>query len=129
MIVDASAIVAMISREPDAEGLMDRLRSAVSATTHPVSVFEAAMALSRLNRIALETGLADVMEFLSQADMRVEALDASHGAAAVAAHACYGKGRHPARLNMGDCFSYAVAKGRGLPLLYKGEDFAQTDLA
>lgn len=129
MIVDASAIVAILAREPEAEDLAARLSSAVELLTHPISLYEAVVAIARTNDITVEAARADVYEFVANADLRVMALDAVTAAEASKAFSTYGKGRHPARLNMGDCFSYAVAKLRGMPLLYKGEDFAQTDLA
>lgn len=128
MIVDASAIVAILAGEPFAESSIERLRLATLRLTHAVSVYEAVLAMSRLNRIPAERALADVEEFLSAAEFGVVALDGPIVAAAIDAFARFGRGRHPARLNMGDCFSYACAKLRGMPLLYKGEDFARTDL-
>lgn len=129
MIVDASAIVAILAREPEADDIMNRLFSAAMRQTHPISVYEAAVAMARLNDISIEVASRDVRDFVTQVELRVVPIHADTARAALEAFASFGRGRHPARLNMGDCFSYAVAKTRGMPLLYKGDDFAQTDLA
>jgi ribonuclease VapC len=68
------------------------------------------------------------MALLASAGSRIVEIGVAEGQLAVEAHARYGKGVHPARLNMGDCFAYACAKVHGVPLLYKGEDFAMTDI-
>ncbi len=75
-----------------------------------------------------EEGLAVLNELL--ADMRVETVPllGDHARLAVEAFRRYGKGRHPAGLNFGDCFSYALSKATGEPLLFKGDDFARTDI-
>lgn len=129
MIVDASAMVAILVREPEAADLSVRLDRAPARFTHPVSVYEAAQAISRMMRVTAGFALADVEHFLAEAELVVVPIDAATVATAIGAHLSYGKGRHPAKLNMGDCFSYACAKLRGMPLLYKGGDFALTDLA
>lgn len=128
MIVDASAIVAIVEGEPEAGLLAARLRASPTRLTHAISIFEAALAASRINGIGAEIALAGVRDFLADTGIGEMMIDHPVAHLAVAAHVRYGKGRHPAALNMGDCFSYACAKLRGMPLLYKGEDFAQTDL-
>ena len=67
--------------------------------------------------------------FLQRSNVETLPITAETGSLALDAFERYGKGRHPARLNFGDCFAYAMAKQHGVPLLYNGEDFAQTDLA
>lgn len=129
MMVDASALVAILAREPEEEALLDRLLAASKRVTHPVTIYETVQAISRLNAVRAGVGLADVEAFLKDVHLTVVALDPATAAAALDAFARYGRGHHPAKLNMGDCFSYACAKLRGFPLLYKGEDFALTDLA
>ena len=129
MMVDASAIVAILLDEPDARRLAERLEGSPTRLTHPVSVYEAALAVAREWRSTVEDGLEDVAAFLQQSEADVVSIGSAETRAALSAFALYGKGRHAARLNMGDCFSYACAKLRGMPLLYKGDDFAQTDLA
>jgi ribonuclease VapC len=129
MIVDASAIVALLLDEPEARSLADRLEAAPTRATHPVSIYEAALAIARSWRSSPGEAEADVNLLLAGSDLRVLPIGPDEAAAALDAFAKYGKGRHAAKLNMGDCFSYACAKLRGMPLLYKGDDFALTDLA
>ena len=92
-------------------------------------IFEAASVLSSKRKIAVSEASKILDDFLSA--LYVEVLPATRETASVAldAFARYGKGRHPAKLNFGDCFSYAGAKAAGTGLLYVGEDFSRTDLA
>lgn len=129
MIVDASALVAMIQEEADAELLIDRLETVDLRSTHGVSVFETVIAVARESRREPDLAERTVQRFLAQADIAILTIGSTEASAALDAFRRYGKGRHPAKLNMGDCFSYACAKVRGVPLLYKGNDFAKTDLA
>ena len=129
MLVDASAIVAALLREPEADALLERLDSSDRRATHALSLFEAATAVARRKECSIADAYTEVSSFAAAAGLEVIALQTPEAIAALEAHARYGKGRHPAKLNMGDCFSYAVAKLRGMPLLYKGGDFSQTDLA
>lgn len=128
VFVDASAIVAILTGESEAVAFARRLEATRSAVTSPIAVYEAALAVARKTDGDLGAAQADVEDFLSRsgiASMRIEAAD---GPEALAAHQRFGKGRHPAGLNMGDCFAYACAKRLGIPLLYKGDDFAKTDI-
>ncbi|WP_375461647.1 type II toxin-antitoxin system VapC family toxin [uncultured Enterovirga sp.] len=129
MIIDASALVAIILDEPDAEFISSKVERARDRMTHAVSVYEAALAVARGRGQSPFEARRDVELFLKEAEVTVVGLGPEEASAAVDAFFRYGKGRHPAALNMGDCFSYACAKLRGMPLLYKGEDFAKTDLA
>ena len=129
MMADASALVAILAGEPEGSHLLERLYKASSRTTHAISVYEASIAIARLNEIPHETARDDVGEFLTAMKMDFVPIEGAISSAALEAFARYGKGRHPAALNMGDCFSYACAKQHGMPLLYKGDDFALTDLA
>jgi ribonuclease VapC len=128
MIVDASALVAILGREREAERLLARLCAAPLRSTHPISLYETVLALRRINDVSSVTALADVQDFLEAVNVQIVSIDASIACAALDASDRYGKGRHPAALNMGDCFSYACARLRGMPLLYKGDDFARTDI-
>lgn len=127
MFVDASAIAAVLLAEEEAVRFRDLIESRRSFTS-AIAVYEAALAIARVRVVPPEVGRLMVVEFL--AELEVETLDIgfSDAEAALAAQARFGKGRHPARLNMGDCFAYAMARNRGLALLYKGDDFAQTDI-
>lgn len=129
MILDASAIVAIMRREPEAGALAIRLTEAPRRGTHGISVYEATLAVARLSGAPVAEAEAVVADFLEDMAVVVHPIGPAEAAAALDAFARYGKGRHPAALNMGDCFSYACAKLRGMPLLYKGDDFALTDIA
>ena len=129
MIVDASALVAIIQDEADADFLIGRLEADGRRSTHGISLFETIVAVARESRREPDVAERTVLRFLAQTEIAIVAVGASEAAAAIDAFSRYGKGRHPAKLNMGDCFSYACAKIRGVPLLYKGDDFAKTDLA
>ncbi len=125
MIVDSSAIVAIILREPDHEALLRKVGEARTVAVPAPIVFEAAMVLT----IKLGgDGLAMVHEFLREVGASISAFTDRHASAAFEAYYRYGKGRHPAALNFGDCLSYAAAKVSGLPLLFVGKDFTKTDV-
>jgi ribonuclease VapC len=129
MFVDASAMVAILTREAEADLLADRLDEARRPITSPIALFEAVAGLCRKRHASVEEALADLREFLEAAGIRLVAITAEDGEAALLAFSRYGKGRgHPAQLNMGDCFAYAVAKTHRTSLLFKGEDFSRTDI-
>jgi ribonuclease VapC len=125
IVVDTSALVAVILGEPDAERFRDAL-SGDAVAVSAVSVTEALMVLE--SRAGLDA-TRDLEHLLQQCEATIVAYDAHHTAAAHAAWQRFGKGRHPASLNFGDCMAYATAKLSGAPLLYRGNDFAQTDVA
>jgi ribonuclease VapC len=129
IVLDASAIVAIITGEPEADALTEALGRASEATTSPVAVYEATLGLVRILRRSVEDAEADVMEFLRLAHIVVQPIQPETAHVALEAFARYGKGRgHRARLNLGDCFIYAQAKLGGASLLYKGGDFSKTDI-
>ena len=129
MFVDASALVAILLREPGWQALTEGLEGAVQPITSAVGVYETALAVARLRGGDLQAARADVRAFLHAAGIAIVPIEADDADAALAAFERYGKGRgHPARLNMGDCFAYALARRRGVPLLFKGDDFSKTDL-
>ena len=129
MFVDTSAIVAIILGERDAAALADTLDTAERRSTSPAVRLETCMVLtSRLDISPLAAqDLFD--DFISQGEVAELSIDERVGRLAVECFERYGKGRHPAGLNFGDCLSYACAKAHGATLLFKGEDFAQTDFA
>ena len=130
MFVDASAIVAILTREPEADRLADLLDQAREPITSPLAVFEAVAGLCRKRHASVEEAQADLRTFLEAARIRLVPVTAEDGEMALLAFARYGKGRgHPAQLNMGDCFAYAAARTHRASLLFKGEDFSQTDVA
>jgi ribonuclease VapC len=128
MFVDASALVAMITREPDHADIALRLRNAPGRSTSALALYEATLGIGRkLSWTPLEARTL-VDEFLTISEVTVIPIDHTIWAAAVDAFDRFGKGRHPAALNMGDCFSYACAKSQGEALLFKGDDFSRTDI-
>lgn len=130
MFIDASAIVAILTREEDADDLADRLDRAAAPVTSPIAVFESVLGICRKRHASIEEAQADIRTFLEAARVTVTAISAADTDIALKAFARYGKGRgHPAQLNLGDCFSYAGATGRDVPLLCKGNDFIHTDIA
>ncbi|MFF8801883.1 MULTISPECIES: type II toxin-antitoxin system VapC family toxin [unclassified Methylobacterium] len=129
MFVDASALIAIATGEPEGKALAERLETAGAAITSPVAVYEAVLGIARKKQGGLEAARADVAMLLDLARIGLVPITPEDADRALDAFARYGKGTgHPARLNMGDCLAYAVARSHGMPLLYKGEDFALTDL-
>lgn len=128
MFIDASALCAILLSEPEAGVFQLRIVDAEVAVTSPVAVWETVRALVCEAELDTTSAHQMVSRFLLGARVDVVEITQADGNEAVSAFARFGKGRHPARLNMGDCFAYACAKSRGVPLLYKGEDFARTDI-
>ena len=123
--VDTSALVTVVLGESDAERYLDGLQRS-PARLSAVSLAEAAIVVEARQG----PDAARDLELLVDATIdTIVSVDVDHARAAVAGWRRFGKGRHPAGLNFGDCFSYAVARLGDIPLLYKGDDFAQTDLA
>jgi ribonuclease VapC len=123
--VDTSAVIAIVFREPDAEAFLRRL-SIESACLSAVSLQEACMVLA--GRLGDAIAWQPFEELVRDAPLEIVAHDRNLAEIARDAFLRFGKGRHPARLNCGDCASYAVAKSRDIPLLFKGSDFAKTDI-
>lgn len=121
---DTSALVAVVLGEPDAERFLAALRSD-PVTMSAVSLAEASIVVEA--RQGADAGRDLELLVAGVVDRLVE-VDAAHARAAASAWRRFGKGRHPAGLNFGDCFVYATASLANLPLLYKGDDFTQTDL-
>jgi ribonuclease VapC len=129
MFLDASAIIGIIAMEDDAVSLAGRLALARSVETSAIAIFEAAAGLARLANAPVADAIGLVDRFLLEVDATVVAVDRKTATAAVAALGQFGKGRHAAALNMGDCFAYACAVQANVPLLCKGNDFPRTDIA
>ena len=126
--VDSSALVAILTREEDADALSDRLDGIGSACTSPVVIFETVLALARKKQYSLPEAQREIAEFFAAAQIEIVEITGHASDLAIAAFDRFGKGRHKAALNMGDCFSYACAKVHKVPLLYKGDDFIHTDI-
>ncbi len=127
--LDESVLVALLALEDGFEKPADSIDRADHRLTSAISVWEATIALSRARGIMLDMASEDMSAFLSARGITVVPIGNREAAIALEAHRRFGKGRHPARLNMGDCFSYACAKANDATLLYKGDDFSKTDLA
>lgn len=128
VFVDASALVAVLLNEDDASELDARMSARAPCFTSPLAVWEAARAVSRQRDVPIKDAQAAVESLLRIAEVLVTAVDPEVRHLAIEAQARFGKGRHPAALNFGDCFAYACARHAGVPLLYKGDDFAHTDI-
>lgn len=128
MFVDASAIIGIIAMEDDAASLAGRLAGARFRQTSDLAIFEATAGLARIANTPVADALALVNRFLAEIGATVVAIDHETGIAALGAFARFGKGRHPAGLNMGDCFAYACAKQLDVPVLCKGNDFPRSDV-
>ena len=125
MVLDSSAIVAILLKEPGYEGLIEAVERAEIVAVGAPTVLETAMVLStRLRQDARPVILA----FLRHVGAETVPFSEEHADAAVTAYLRFGRARHPAGLNFGDCMTYAVASIAGMPLLFTGEDFARTDV-
>jgi len=128
MFVDASAWTAILMEEPEAEAFREKLADAIEVTTSAIANWEAVRAVSRQTSSDIATASLKLGELQRLAGARVLPIGQAEQSVALQAHARFGKGVHPARLNMGDCFAYACAKTHRVPLLFKGDDFSLTDI-
>jgi len=126
LTLDSSAIIAAICREPGYERVLLKIGTAKVIVIGAPTVAETQLALTV--KLGRDSG-ALVEQFLIEARALVLPFGRDHISAFFEAFLQFGKGRHPARLNMGDCFTYAISKVAGMPVLCTGEDFTQTDLA
>ena len=124
--IDSSALVAILQNEPDALLFAEAIGAAEAIVVSAVSFFETSMVLA--GRVQDETAWRLLDALIGRAKIEIVPFDAGQAAIARAAFLKYGKGRHTAALNFGDCAAYALAKSRNIPLLYKGADFAKTDI-
>jgi ribonuclease VapC len=128
MVVDASAITAILTLEEDGPDLLERMERHAVRIISPVGVWETAIAVSRKLRIEPQHAAGKIEDFLRLMSIGTVPITGETSRLAVEAFSRFGKGRHPAALNMGDCFAYACARIHRVPLLCKGEDFALTDI-
>jgi ribonuclease VapC len=126
IVVDSSALIAILRREREADGFLQIITEAEGCLLSSVSLLETSMVLA--GRTGDATSWTELDALITRAGIQVVAQDAELAEGARAAFLRYGRGRHPAALNLGDCASYALAKHRDLPLLFKGDDFPRTDL-
>jgi len=121
--IDTSAILVLLLAEEEAREFRDAIRDAGRVAVSAGTAVELAAVASR-NDALFDAALA----FLDEPWVTVEPVDTAQVAVAAQAYRTYGKGRHPAGLNLGDVFAYALARVRDLPLLFKGDDFSRTDI-
>jgi len=125
MVVDTSAIVAVLLAKPDAEPIAKALGEAPARLISAVTRVELSFVIEGRKG---EPGRQDLERLLGSGGFEVVSVTPHHADLAIEAFRRYGKGRHPAGLNIGDCFSYALAMATDHPLLFKGSDFAKTDV-
>lgn len=126
MILDTSAIIAILFTESDARTYAEAIVGAESRRLSAATFVEVAIVVEAQTKGG---GSHQLDAFLRRADITIEPVTENHAHIARQAYVDFGKGRHPAGLNYGDCFSYALAKATGEPLLFKGKDFRKTDIA
>lgn len=123
MIVDTSALIAILRKEQGYESFIETLLKTDCVRISAATLLESRMVANR------DKGLTELEELLATLETEVIPFDQSQAEIAFEGFLRYGKGRHPAGLNYGDCFSYALAKAYDEPLLFKGDDFPRTDIA
>ena len=126
LIIDTSALIAIFRLEPEANGFLEAIVRAEGRAISALSVLEASMVMC--GSASKTSAFEPLDEFLLEGGIEVAPFDAGQARLARAAYLRFGKGRHKAALNLGDCASYALAKSCRAPLLYKGEDFRRTDI-
>ena len=129
MMLDASALLAILMKEADDLLIAERIGAAEAPFTSPLAIYETVVRLMRVRSIPADEAEGATRDLLRVFDAKVVAITDDMTPLALNAFERYGRGRHPAALNFGDCFAYACARAHGAPLLYKGNDFARTDLA
>ena len=126
MVIDTSALIAILQDEPERRVLNEAIEAAETCAMSAGSFLETSMVIE--SRYGPD-GTRDLDLFISKARITLTSVDADQAYVARDAFRRYGKGRHPAGLNFGDCFAYALAKMLDEPLLFKGKDFVLTDIA
>jgi ribonuclease VapC len=126
MVVDTSAIAAILFEEPEAAGMIEALEAAPIRLLSVVSLVEATLVVEGRKGLGAG-GLVD--RLVDESEIELVPVAIEHARLACEAFRAYGRGRHPAGLNFGDCFAYALAKATGEPLLFQGDDFSRTDVA
>lgn len=125
MVIDTSALLAILQDDPERRAFNEAIEGADARAISVANFVEASIVIEA--RYGAE-GVRDLDLFLERASIELVDVTVAQGHAARRAFARYGKGRHSAGLNFGDCFAYALAAERGEPLLFKGADFAKTDI-
>ena len=128
MLIDASAFLAILLHEAEGPEMAKRISDAKAPYTSPLAIYETSTRLMNVRNMGAAEAEAVIRALLDECSIRVVHITDSMTSVALTAFECYGRSRHPADLNFGDCFAYACARAYRAPLLYKGNDFAQTDL-
>lgn len=128
MFIDASALTALLTDEDDARELLARLQQTRTRLTSPLAVWQTAVAVSRVLALPVSEAAQALEEYLALMEIEMAAVPPETARIALQAFERFGKGRHPAQLNFGDCFAYACARHFSQPLMFKGADFPQTDI-
>jgi ribonuclease VapC len=129
MIVDTSALIAIAWDEPERARFEDAIEADPVRLVSAASVLEGSIVMMRrTGRAFASEAVTRFHQLLDQLGLDIEPVTTSQVRTAEAAYSSFGKGMHPAGLNFGDCFAYALAKETGEPILFKGDDFVQTDL-
>lgn len=126
MVIDTSAILAILLQEPEAERFIRAITAAQTRLLSAASLLEAGMLAQYRSG---DSGNRDLDQLLITLRIEIATVTEQQAAIAREAHRRFGKGLHPASLNYGDCFAYALARESGEPLLFKGDDFSRTDVA
>lgn len=125
MVLDTSALIAILMSEPEARAIATALAAADKCLLSAASLLETSIVIESRYGPA---GGEKLDELIRTAQIQIEPVTHEQASVARLAYRTYGKGRHPAGLNFGDCFAYALGKTTGEPLLFKGNDFNQTDI-
>jgi ribonuclease VapC len=125
MVIDTSALVAILLGEPERRAFIEAIEAADARLMSVATFVEISIVIDA--RHGAE-GVRDLEHFIARAGIELVPVDGEHGKTACSAFSRFGKGRHRAGLNFGDCFSYALAMSTGEPLLFKGNDFVHTDV-
>jgi ribonuclease VapC len=126
MILDSSAIIAIVKKEPDARAISERIESELNCKASAATFVESAIVVDSMRDPVVSRRLEEIFQ---ESEIAIVPFDENQARIAREAYRDFGKGSgHPARLNFGDCFAYALAKALDEPLLYKGTDFSHTDV-
>ena len=126
MVLDTSAVVAILLEEDEAEEFARLIAADAESAISAVTCHETSIVMAARKRSVQAANLVD--DLVRNLAIQIVALDATGSLAARDAYFRFGRGYHPAKLNFGDCFAYALAKARDEPLLFKGDDFLKTDV-
>ena len=128
IFVDASALIAIVAEEPEGISFAETLNADPVRLCSAVSIWETVAGLCRSHAFSVASAHKRVRLFLEALELRLVPIGEAELDAAIEAYAEFGEGRHPAALNMGDCYAYACAKTARAKLLFKGDDFTKTDI-